>query len=124
VAPAEGLIAVVCDGLRQTGAWSAVSEAGSALKPDTLVEIHVSQLYGDFRPSAKAAAVLDMRFVFFEAPHGVPEKLILEGEYSRSIPLKERTPAALIEGWNQALAQILVSAALDFQRADATAPKR
>jgi len=119
VAPAEGLVAVICNRWRQTDAFSAVSDGGSALKPDTLVEIHVNQLYGDFRPSEKAAAVLTMRFVFFDAPNGVPVKVILEREYSQSIPLKERTPAALVEGWNQALAQILDSAALDFRRTDA-----
>jgi cholesterol transport system auxiliary component len=119
VAPAEGLLAAACNRWRQAGAFSAVSEGGSALKPDTLVEIHVDQLYGDFRPSEKGAAVLTMRFVFFDAPKGVPEKVMLEREYSQSIPLKERTSTSLIEGWNQALAQILDSAALDFQRADA-----
>jgi len=123
VAPADGLIAVVCNRWRQDGAFSAVSEGSSALKPDTLVEIHVEQLYGDFRPAEKAAAVLTMRFVFFDAPNGLPEKVMLEREYSQSIPLQERTPTALLEGWNQALAQILDSAALDFRRADATSPK-
>jgi ABC-type uncharacterized transport system auxiliary subunit len=124
VAPAEGLISSVCNRWRQAGAFNAVSEGGSALKPDTLVEIHVSQLYGDFRPSEKAAAVLTMRFVFFDAPNGVPDKVILEREYSQTIPLKERTPTALLEGWNQALAQILDATMLDFGGVDANSPKR
>jgi hypothetical protein len=34
--------------------------------------------------------------------------------YLRSIPLQARMPAALIEGWNQALARILDSAMMDF----------
>jgi ABC-type uncharacterized transport system auxiliary subunit len=123
VDPAEGLIAVVCNRWRQAGAFSAVSEGGSALTPDTLVEIHVSQLYGDFRPSEKATAVLTMRFVFFDAPNGVPEKVILQREDSRNIPLKARTAAALIEGWNQALAQILDSTVQDAGLFDANAPK-
>jgi ABC-type uncharacterized transport system auxiliary subunit len=121
--PADGLIAPICSRWRDTGAFHAVTETGSALKPDTLVEVHVNQLYGDFRPSDKAAAVLTIRFVFFDAPKGIPQKVIMQQEYSRSIPLKERTATALIDGWNQALAQILDSAAQDFQRADASAPK-
>jgi len=123
VSPAQGLISPICSGLRQAGGFSAVVEAGSALKPDTLVEIHVGQLYGDFRQSENATAVLAMRFVFFDAPNGIPGNVILQQEYSRDIPLNARTAAALIEGWNQALAQILDSAALDFGRADANAPK-
>ena len=123
VSPTEGLISPVCGWLRQAGEFSAVVEAGSALKPDTLVEIHVGQLYGDFRSSEKPTAVLAMRFVFFDAPNGIPGKVILQREYSRDIPLDARTAAALIEGWNQALAQVLDSAMLDFGRVDANAPK-
>jgi len=119
--PAEGLVIPICQRWRESGAFQAVANAGSALKPDTLVEIRVGQLYGDFRQSENAKAVLGMRFVFFDAPHGLPEKVILEREYSRSIPIKERTADSLMAGWNQALAQILDSAALDFGQAGASA---
>jgi ABC-type uncharacterized transport system auxiliary subunit len=124
ILPAEALVTPICDWVREDGVFSAVAEAGSALKPDTLVEIHVDQLYGDFRPSEQAKAVLAMRFVFFDAPHGNPGKVILQQDYTRAIPLKARTAAALIEGWNQALAQILDAALLDFGRFDTNAPKQ
>ena len=123
VPPAEGLISPICRWWREAGEFRDVAEAGSALKPDTLVEIHVGQLYGDFRPLENPAAVLAIRFVFFDAPNGAPGKVILRREYSRGIPLKARTAAALIEGWNQALAQILDSAMLDVGRFDAGDPK-
>jgi cholesterol transport system auxiliary component len=114
VHPADGLILPISSWLRDTGAFTAVVETGSALKPDTLVEIQVTQLYGDYRAAEHPAAVITMRFVFFDAPNGIPGKVILQHEYSRSIPVKTRTPAALVEGWNQALAQILDSATQNF----------
>jgi len=114
VPPAEGLVLPISNWLRQAGGFSAVVEAGSALKPNTLVEIQVVQLYGDFRPAEHPAAVLALRLVFFDAPNGIPGKVILQHEYSRDIPLKTRSATALIEGWNQALAQILESAMVDF----------
>jgi hypothetical protein len=123
VPPAEALLSPVCGLIREAGVFSAVVESGSALKPDTLVEIHVVQLYGDFRQLENATAVLAIRFDFFDAPNGVPGKAILEREYSRNISLKARTAAALIEGWNLALAQIIDSAMLDFGRGDVNAPK-
>jgi cholesterol transport system auxiliary component len=123
VPPAQGLLSPICNWWREAGGFSAVTEAGSALKTDTLVEIQVSQLYGDFRPSESATAVLAMRFVFFDAINGLPGKVIFQREYPRDIPLKSRTAAALIEGWNQALAQILDSAMQDFGRAAADGPK-
>jgi hypothetical protein len=120
-APAEALVSPIGRWWREAGGFNAVVETGSALKPDTLVEIQVSQLYGDLRPSAPAQAVLTMRFVFFDATNGLPGKSFLEKEYSREIPLQSRTPAALIEGWNTALAQILGAAAQDVGRLDANA---
>jgi cholesterol transport system auxiliary component len=123
VHPAEGLVLPITSWLRNAGGFSAVVEAGSALKPNTLVEIEVVRLYGDFRPSEHPAAVLAMRFVFFDAPKGVPGKVILQREYSRDIPLKTWTSPALIDGWNQALAQILESAMLDFEEIDASTPR-
>ena len=124
VPPAEGLVSPICAWVREGGMFSAVAEAGSGLKPDTLVEIHVAQHYGEFRSSEQATAVLAMRFVFFDAPRGNPGKVLLQQEYTRAIPLKARTAAALIEGWNLALAQILEAAMLDFGRLDTNPPKQ
>ncbi len=123
VPPAEGLSLSHLPWMREAGGFRDVAEAGSALKPDTLVEIHVRQLYGDFRRLENPAAVLAIRFVFFDAPNGVPGKVILRREYSRNIPLKARTASALIEGWNQALAGILDSAMQDVGQLAAAAPK-
>lgn len=114
--PAEELMVPVRGGLRGSGNFNAVVESGSALKPDTLVEISVSQLFGDFRQPEHPSAILTMRFVFFDAPNGVPENEILEQEYSRSIPLSAPTSAALMEGWNQALVEILTEVSSDFAR--------
>jgi cholesterol transport system auxiliary component len=112
--PAEELMAPMCGWLRSKGDFRAVVEAGSAFKPDTLVEISVSQLFGDFRQTEHPAAILSIRFVFLDAPNGVPGKLILEQKYSRSIPLNAPTAAALMEGWNQSLAEILAEVSSDF----------
>jgi uncharacterized lipoprotein YmbA len=124
VPPAQGLLSPICAWMREAGPFHAVEEAGSAVKPDTLVEIHVSQLYGDFRQSEHAMAVLAVRFVFVDAPHGVPGKVILQRDYERAIPLPAPTASALMEGWNQALAQIVHSAMVDFAGVDANAPKQ
>jgi cholesterol transport system auxiliary component len=114
VSPAEELMTPVRGWLRGDRNFSALVEAGSALKPDTLVEISVSQLFGDFRQREHPAAILAMRFVFFDAPNGIPGKVMLEKEYSRSIPLNAPTADALMEGWNQALAEILAELSSDF----------
>lgn len=113
--PAEELLAPVRGWLRNGGNFSAVTEAGSALRPDTLVEISVSRLFGDFRQPEHPAAVLTMQFVFFDAPNGVPGRVILQKDYSRRMPLDAPTAAALMDGWNQVLAEILAEVSADFR---------
>jgi ABC-type uncharacterized transport system auxiliary subunit len=113
--PAEEMMVPVRGWLRGKGQFSAVTEAGSALKPDTLVEISVSRLFGDFRQPEHPAAVLTMQFVFFDAPNGVPGRVILQKDYSCRIPLDAPNAAALMDGWNQALAEILAEVSTDFR---------
>jgi cholesterol transport system auxiliary component len=112
--PAEELILPIGAWFRLSGGFSAVVEPGSGLKPDTLLEIEVVRMYGDFRPGKPPAAVLAMRFMFFDAPDGVPGKVILDREYSRNIPLQSRTAADLMQGWTKALGEILGLAMADF----------
>ena len=120
--PAEELMAPLRELLRAKAGFNAVLEPGSALKPDTLVEISVSQLFGDFRHPEHPAAILTMRFVFFDAANGVPGKVMFQQEYSRSIPLGEPTAAALMAGWERALSEILAQVSSEFRHLETSAP--
>jgi hypothetical protein len=108
--------------LRDNGSFAGIVEPGSSLKPNTFAEIGVTRLYGDFRQPQQAAAILSMHFLFFDATNGFPGKVFLEREYSRSITLKSATPAALMDGWNQALTQVLTQVTSDFQRSESEEP--
>jgi hypothetical protein len=114
--PEEEMMAPVRGWLRHNGCFTAVMERGSALRPNTILEISVPQFYGDFRIPEHPTAILTMQFTFFEASNGVPEKLIWQHEYSRIIPLKTSTAALLMEGWNKGLSEILGDASSDFHR--------
>ncbi len=116
--PEEQMMAPVRGWLRRTGVFSDVVDAGSALKPNTVVEISVTQLYGDFRRPEHPCAVVTMRLVFLEARTGAPTKSVLQQEYSRSIPLTARSAAALMEGWNQAFDGIFAEVASDLRRSE------
>ncbi len=116
--PEEEMMAPVRGWLRRTGDFSDVADAGSALKPNTVVEISVTQFYGDFRRPEHPCAVVTMHLVFFEARNSVPTKPILQQEYSRSIPVTAPSAAALMEGWNQAFGGIFAGVASDFRRSE------
>ncbi|HET7626156.1 MAG TPA: ABC-type transport auxiliary lipoprotein family protein [Verrucomicrobiae bacterium] len=123
VPPAESMEAAIREAFRQTGVFSEVTEPGGILKPNIVAEIFVGALYGDFRDSTNAAAVLAMRVNFFNATNGAPGEVLLQKNYSRSIPLKTRTAAALMAGWNEALNSIVKESASDLAAKSGGEPK-
>ncbi|HTA31498.1 MAG TPA: hypothetical protein VK731_13485 [Candidatus Cybelea sp.] len=122
--PAEDLIGPVLGWLRANCGFSVVVGGGSALKPDTLVEISVIQLFGDFRQPERPFAVMTMRLAFFDAPNGVPGKTLFQKEYSRSVPLNSPTPGALMNGWNQELASIFIEVSSELPHSEVQQPHR
>jgi len=84
--PRRGIALPHCSRWRETGAFNAVP------RPERAPAGHargnfMSSLYGDCAPPKKPAAVLAIRFVLLRRAHGAPEKVILQQEYSRAIPL-------------------------------------
>jgi uncharacterized lipoprotein YmbA len=118
VSPGESLRPPIRSWMRQSDLFQTVVEPGSALKPTTMAEITVLELYGDFRQPSEAVAVLTLRFVLLDSPEGIPGKLAFEGEYSRRVLLKAKSPHALMAGWNEALNQILGQLGSDLRRLD------
>jgi len=116
--PAESLGAAIRAHLRLSGVFKGVAESGSSLKPNTVAEIYVQQLYGDFRKPQEAAAVLSLRCVLFDAPGQVPAQMLFHKEYSRRIPLKARTAAVVMAAWDEALKQILTELIGDLKDKD------
>ena len=114
--PENEMMAPVRGWLSNSGLFSDVVDAGSALKPDCIVEISVAELYGDFRSTDHPRAVVTMRLMFFNATNGVPTGSILQQEYSRSVPITATSAAALMGGWNQAIAGIFAQASSDLRR--------
>jgi hypothetical protein len=102
----------------QSDLFQSVVDPGSALKPNTMAEITILELYGDFRRPPEPAAVLTLRFVLLDSPEGIPGKLAFEGEYSRRVLLKAKNAHALMAGWDEALNQILGQLGSELHRLD------
>jgi hypothetical protein len=56
-------------------------------------------------------------------PIPIPGRVLLEREYERSIALKSATPGALMDGWNQALTQVLTQVISDFGHSESDEPR-
>ena len=116
-APADALALPAAALLRRDGDFKEVVQRGdvNTAKPDTLVDINVSELYGDIREPGKPRAVLALQVIFLDATNGLPGNIILLQNYSKEIPIKTTAPGDLMQGWNEALAGIFAEAALDFR---------
>ena len=105
-----GRIAQWLDG---AGAFRAVAQPGSARPSPYVLEVSVTELYGDFRSAKAPAAVLAMQFALID--HSGPRPTSsYERSYSHSVELPQASPEALVRGYGTALSQILAQVAVEL----------
>lgn len=114
--PAELLVAPLSGMLLGHECFASVVEPSGAIKPDTLIEIKINELYGDISQPSNPVAVVAMRVTFISATNGIPGKVILQRNYSRWIPMKSMAPTELMAAWNQALVEIVAEVVSDFRQ--------
>jgi ABC-type uncharacterized transport system auxiliary subunit len=102
--------------LRNGHAFADVLDPGSNLKSSCSMEISVSQLYGDFRQPKQPFAVLQLRFLFYSTEPDTVGRVLWEQEFSKQLPIAQRTPKALVAGWNAGLKQIMEETNMELKR--------
>ena len=86
-------------------------------QPNYVLEGSVNELYGDFRNPNQPAAVLAIDFFLYQENSG-NAGIVMQKRYTKSVPLTTRSPEALVEGWDQALKEIVVALAADLKTAN------
>ncbi|MDB6065078.1 MAG: uncharacterized protein JWR26_1286 [Pedosphaera sp.] len=104
--------------LRNGHAFADLPDQGSSLKSSYSMEVSVSQLYGDFRQTNQLFAVLQLHFILYSTELASHGRVLWQREFSKRLPIAQRTPAALIAGWNAGLKQIMDEANTDLKRLD------
>ncbi|MFO1476315.1 MAG: ABC-type transport auxiliary lipoprotein family protein [Verrucomicrobiota bacterium] len=100
--------------LRNSGLFQDVVLEDSPLKPELVIEIRVSELYGDFRKSAPPGAVLSLHALVVQPNNTATPAILLNKDYSSRIALKDNTAACLVAGYDEALAQIMKQLTADL----------
>jgi ABC-type uncharacterized transport system auxiliary subunit len=85
-----------------------------AQQPNYVLEGSVNALYGDFRNLNRPAAVLEIEFFLYNENSANPG-IVTQKRYTKSVPLSERSPEALVKGWEQALSEIVAALAADLK---------
>jgi len=104
--PGPLLGAAMAQWLDRAGLFKTVFQPGSAVTAPYALEATVTQLYGDFRPGQKPAAVMTVQFTLVDLS-GPSAVVVLDRFIGRRIDLPEATPDALVRGYSQALGEIL-----------------
>jgi hypothetical protein len=106
-APGQAIAIAIRSRLLASGRFQNVVEPGSLMPAYLLMEVHVSELYGDFTQAGKGAAVLSLRISLFRVDNNGNRRLLLQKDYTRHIALKKNTAADVMAGWDEALNEII-----------------
>ena len=87
--------------LRRTGPFSYVVPPGSSQPAPYVLEVTVGDLYGDFRPGSRPAAVMSAQFGLIDLTGRRP-KVAYERTIASRIELQKASPDALVRGYGAA----------------------
>ncbi len=105
-APSEMLTSSVSHWMASSGVFSEVVGASSALTPERVIEGHIDGLYVDLRDESQVRATISLQLRYIDDSGSLPEALMAK-EYSRAIEIPSAVPESVVQGWNQALEEIL-----------------
>ncbi|HXD06165.1 MAG TPA: ABC-type transport auxiliary lipoprotein family protein, partial [Burkholderiaceae bacterium] len=104
--PAAMLGNEIAGWLNDAGQFKSVSQPGATQPSPLVLEVTVTELYGDFRPQQTPAAVLSAQFNLIDTTQP-RAKVVLERTLSSRIPLQQASPDALVQGYGRALGDVL-----------------
>ncbi len=116
--PPAGMVGQALRGhLAVTGAFAHVLEPGSGMRPDWVMEGSLEALYADFSDPAKPQAVVVVS-LFLLKDAGFDYEIVLNRRYEKTATLPDREPSGVVQGMNQALADILGEWRADMARVE------
>ena len=113
ISPAELVTEELRRELSQAGIFKFVVGSANPLAPTHTMETIVNTLYGDFRDLKSPKAVIEMEF--FLTQEASPSGIVFHKLYQRTVPVQERNPEALVQGWNKGLEAISGSLVSDLK---------
>ena len=103
--------------LTQSGLFQYVISSSSLIDPTFYLEGVVTTLYGDYRSNQSPEAVLEVQFFLVRNVSARPV-VVFEKTYRQEASLKEKSPAALAEGWSRSLGHILSQLEADLKASE------
>ena len=118
IPPERAVAEAMRNSMRNSGAFGNLSEPGSELIPNVVIEAAVTELCGDFRQPSHAVGLMEIHFVVYEAHDGFSGRILVNKTYSHESTLSQKTPAELMAAWETDLREILENLKSDFAKAN------
>ncbi len=96
----------IAEWLDRSGPFQSVAQPGSARPAAFVLDATVTELYGDFRKGQPPAAVLAVQFALIDQVSARPN-VTHECTLSSRIAIPRASPDALVQGYGEALTEIL-----------------
>ena len=119
--PAEMVSNAERQWINQSGIFSAAVGQSNTFFPYYTLQAIVNEFYGDYR--VRPEAVVSMEFFLTVENGGKVNPMIGSNRYTKRITLKDNTPAALVLGQQQALAEIFKEYEVQLDKYAANLPK-
>lgn len=107
VSPDQMFGAALRTHLRNTGLFLNVVETGSPVDATMSLKVEIVELYADFREEGSGQAVLSLRCLLYSGERGAPTRVLYVRDLVQRVPLEQRTPTAVVAGWDGALNAII-----------------
>jgi len=107
VPPERALAESIRAWMRLGATYGRVVDPGSGITPNMVVEVSITELYGDFRTPAQPTAAMGLRMMCYEIQDGAPRRIVLDKVCSHATPLERKTPGALMAAWDEDLREIM-----------------
>jgi uncharacterized lipoprotein YmbA len=119
--PAEMISNAERQWINQSGIFAAAVGQSNSFFPYYTLQATVNEFYGDYR--VRPEAVVSIEFFLTAENGGKGNPIIGSNRYTKRIALKDNTPAALVLGQQQALAEIFKEYEVQLDKYAANLPK-
>jgi hypothetical protein len=101
--------------LQGSGIFGHVVGSGSSVAETQTLEGNLVALHGDYRNPDAPHAVIEVQFLLANVAAD-PVSVQLQKTYREEVPFEKRTPASLVQGWDEGLRRILVALEEDLAK--------
>ena len=115
--PASLITQEVFGWFSQINMFDNVVVAPSEISGDYALSGYINSIYGDYTDDGSPKAVLALQFFLIKEDSG-EDTIVFSKSYRKDVAINSKSPTALVNGWNEALEEVLIGLESELSRLD------